>query len=131
MLQININGIDQQIDSQAMREPKYKLLQKQIKRHNIDLVTIQEHHKEHREDLGTVDYLFGQKHWETRWNLQTKHNETGRGVGILWDTTRWTLSNSYSLSPRLLVGELVDKDGVGITVLSGHFHEKKGENSGA
>ena len=40
----------------------------------------------------------------------------------MWDTTRWTLSNSYSLSPRLLVGELVDKEGVGITVLSGHFH---------
>ena len=121
-LQINLNGIDQQIESKNTREPKYKMLQKQIKRHNVDLVTIQEHHKEDRVGLATVDHLFQQKHSGTQWNLQTKKRETGRGVGIMWDTTRWRLDNSYSLSPRLLVGEFVDCDGVGLTVLSGHFH---------
>ena len=98
------------------------MLQKQIKRHNVDLVTIQEHHKEDGVGLEAVDHLFRQKHWGTQWNLQTKRRETGRGVGIMWDTTRWRLENSYSLSPRLLVGEFVDCDGVGLTVLSGHFH---------
>ena len=122
MLHKNLNGIDQQIVSEATRELKYKLLQKKVKRHNIDLVTLQEHHKEEMEDLRTVDYIFGQKHRGTRWNLHTKQRETSRSVGIMWDMTRWTLINSYSLSPRLLVGELVDRYGVEITVLSGHFH---------
>ena len=149
LLQININGIDTHVGpsdveprrqeerggperagqgigekerQQMGRIPKYCLLHKQAKRHQVDLVTFQEHHKKSFIDMQRLDYAWGQKGWRTLWNLETTKRETGRGVGCLWSEKNWTYVNSYSISPRLLFVELQDADGTCITLCSAHFH---------
>ena len=123
---INMNGwaTTEYDDSNDRRYARWQHLRDAAKRHKTTVLGVQEHHfHSHQEAAGYVN-KFTHTQWGFIYNLSLQSKS---GVAILYRKNKWSLVNTYSLDPRILVAILNDVDNRPWRIISAHFHNRPHE----
>ena len=124
MLTINLNGWFTKINREGLTQghgqgkPRHIALYSTIRRHNLTLVGVQEHH------WGSLARSAEARFWlrQKGWSMTETCGEGREGVALLWKSSQWAEISSFALHPRLLFVELEHISGDRMLFLVGHFY---------
>ena len=123
MLTINLNGWFTKINREGLTpgtghgKLRHTALYSTIRRHNLSLVGVQEHH------FGSLTRSAEARFWllQKGWSMTETCGDGREGVALLWKSSQWTEISSFAVHPRLLFVELAHVSGDTLLFMVGHF----------
>ena len=124
---INLNGwFTKEKPTTANRtsnRTRYQALWAAVKRHNVSVVGVQEHHWMSGAEMQDASQWLLRKGWGAQGVVSTSRG----GVALLWKKADWKEVWSCALQPRMLLVALQHVMGDVLLFFVGHFHVEPGE----
>ena len=117
---LNVNGRLRRPRESRRSEPRRASVLRLVKKHNIDLLGLQETHLHDQGGLDAQSWWLRKNGFAANFNRQLDQSDKGSS-GPVWRESKWEHVSSVAMGQRFLISHMRAKAGGGLRVLTGHF----------